>query len=272
MKTEIYVLTYDKKIKQKYDSKIYQPIVCGADSVKDTHNYLCDNTDDNISSLNEYYTELTGEYWAWKNSDADILGFCHYRRWYVKNLKLDKIDENDILADLKNHDIILPHHLKFNKTIYEFQKEVNLRHPDYDVEYEDYVQIESILEKYSPDYLEAYREVMYGDRLYFNNMFICKRELANEYFEWLFYVLEKIMNEFELEKYESRDKRIVGFISERLLTTFIVKNKLKIKEYYIYNDEFLFPHTFFIRAGLPKVYFITQKVYYFILDTMKMIK
>lgn len=272
MKTEIYVLTYNKKIKQNYDSDIYKPIVCGANSVENTYGYICDNTGDNISDLNEYYTELTGEYWAWKNSDADIIGFCHYRRWYVKNLKLDKLTKKDILDDLKKYDIILPHNFLFNKTVYEFQKEVNYRHPKYDVEYDDYVKIGKILDKYYPDYGEVYKKVMNGNKLYFNNMFICKRELANEYFEWVFDALEKIMEELDLTKYESRDKRIVGFISERLLTTFIVKNKLNAKEYFIYNDESLIPHMFFIRCGLPKLYFILQNAYYLFLDTKKLIK
>ena len=52
MNIEIYVLTYDKQIKQKYDPTIYKPIVCGANSVSATHGYLCDNTKDNISDLN----------------------------------------------------------------------------------------------------------------------------------------------------------------------------------------------------------------------------
>jgi len=42
---------------------------------------LNDNIGNNISNLNDYYCELTAQYWAWKNFQADYLGFYHYRRY-----------------------------------------------------------------------------------------------------------------------------------------------------------------------------------------------
>ena len=44
--------------------------------------FQCDNTGDNISSMNPYYCELTGMYWMWKNTSADIIGLVHYRRYF----------------------------------------------------------------------------------------------------------------------------------------------------------------------------------------------
>ena len=47
-----------------------------------------DNTGDNISLKNRCYCELTTQYWAWKNADADYYGFCHYRRFFTLSEKI----------------------------------------------------------------------------------------------------------------------------------------------------------------------------------------
>ena len=43
---------------------------------------LHDDEGVNISAENPRYCELTAQYWAWKNEDADYYGFCHYRRYF----------------------------------------------------------------------------------------------------------------------------------------------------------------------------------------------
>ena len=41
-----------------------------------------DDDGDTISEKNKSYCELTGQYWAWKNTSADYYGFLHYRRYF----------------------------------------------------------------------------------------------------------------------------------------------------------------------------------------------
>ena len=51
-----------------------------------------DDEGDNISQKNKTYCELTAQYWAWKNEDADYYGFFHYRRYLAFDPSLNKDD------------------------------------------------------------------------------------------------------------------------------------------------------------------------------------
>ena len=64
------------------DSKILIPIQVGAaGSARRFEQMLSDDTGDQISAKNPMYCELTAQYWAWKNLEADYYGFFHYRRY-----------------------------------------------------------------------------------------------------------------------------------------------------------------------------------------------
>ena len=60
----------------------YYPVMAGNLFVE-SKNIQGDDTGDNISDKNRYYSELTGIYWAWKNRKEDIVGCCHYRRYFT---------------------------------------------------------------------------------------------------------------------------------------------------------------------------------------------
>lgn len=259
---EIYVMTH-KEIEEEYDPSLYKPILNGSANVKQDYGYIRDDSGDNISKLHDYYGELTSEYWVWKNSKADIIGFCHYRRWYVKNLKLEKINKSDILKDLDEYDIILPNKLKFDDTLYVLQKKSDITDPNYDATYEDYLKVEKVLEKYFPEYVKYYREVMNGKEMWACTIFISKREKANEYFEWLFSVCDKLNDEIDLGKYNSRDPRVFAFISERLLNTYIVKNNMKVKEYPIIITEGgrKYPKLYVLFSRIPILYKLDTFLY-----------
>ena len=68
-------------------------------------------------------------------------------------------------------------------------------------------------------------------------MFICRKELADKYFEWLFDILDKAMDEIDFSSYGENQKRIFGFLSERLINVYVQKNNLKIKEKPIYIND-----------------------------------
>lgn len=57
------------------DSKILTPIHVGAAKAdRRFEQMLSDDTGDQISAKNPMYCELTAQYWAWKNLEADYYG------------------------------------------------------------------------------------------------------------------------------------------------------------------------------------------------------
>ena len=83
---------------QRIKSDILTPIHVGhaiaPEIVKNQlQDMIGDDTGDNISYKNLNYCELTALYWAWKNCDADYIGFMHYRRHLSFNLNT-KFKEN----------------------------------------------------------------------------------------------------------------------------------------------------------------------------------
>ena len=68
-----------------YEDDIFVPIQVGKNNSKVDLWILWDNTWDNISYLNDKYSELTQQYWVWKNYDltnVDYVWFFHYRRFF----------------------------------------------------------------------------------------------------------------------------------------------------------------------------------------------
>ena len=257
---KIYVLTHTM-IKENYDESLYVPLVNGSALLSDDFGYLRDDSGDNISELNNYYAELTGQYWAWKNSNVNIIGFCHYRRWLVRNLKFEKLSSNDILCDLDTYDIILPQksHLKYSlkKTIINGLKD----NPNYGAKWEDYIKLGDILKTKFPEYFPIYEMIMENKECYSGNIFITRKNLADEYFSWLFSVLDELKKEIDFMKYPEGNKRILGFFSETLLMVFVYKNNLSIKEHYLYLSERKFPIITFLNNKFPFFKSFERKIF-----------
>lgn len=84
--SSIKILTSFHKKTDLFVSKIVQPIQVGTDVNGIVYyKYFHDNVGEHISAKNRMYCELTAQYWAWKNLDADYYGFMHYRRYFSFN-------------------------------------------------------------------------------------------------------------------------------------------------------------------------------------------
>lgn len=225
MDIKILVATH-KKYNMSKDG-IYMPIHVGREGKEDL-GYQGDNTGDNISLKNPNYCELTGVYWAWKNLKCDYIGLCHYRRYFTnsnilqralnKNNKLDLIlNEKEIKNLLKKYDVILPK--KRNYYI-----ETIWSHYEHAHHIKDLEETKKIVEGIYPEYAESFNRVMSGKTLHLYNMFIMNKRDFDRYCEWLFNILFELEKRIDISNYDTYQKRIFGFLSERLFNVWCVKN------------------------------------------------
>ena len=227
----LYILAYDKEVDlSENDMNV---LYCGK----------TDNTGDNISNKNPYFVETTGIYWIWKNSDADIKGQMQFRRFL-------SINPNFISIILNDYDIITASPCKLDIPV-QFHYEIyhNI---------DDILDIKEILSKYYKEYLPSYdRYIKDGNILYYSNSFICTKKIYDDLCSFCFSVLEifenknkyyddKILTEHcketlnkwieeKRKNYSHNDvdminyqKRIFGYLFERLVILYIFHNGLKV--------------------------------------------
>lgn len=207
----------------------YVPIQVGKD-LNNKLNIQGDNSGDNISSKNRTFCELTALYWAWKNHfflDCTYVGLVHYRRYFAGReiiLKDKRIaSERELLTLLKSCDCIVPKKRNYCiESVYEHYKNAHY--------IKDLDLVRDIIGKYYPDYLYSFDSVMNGKKLSLFNMFIMKRDLFYHYCEWVFDILFKLESRIELCNYTDYQKRVFGFIAERLFNVYLLKNCILIKE------------------------------------------
>jgi len=212
------------------DDKMYIPIHVGAEGKKDL-GYLKDNTGKNISIKNPNYCELTALYWAYHNlEDYDYIGLNHYRRYFTNKSFLEKIKNKDkfkliltkeeILNIFEDSDIIVSSKQKLiTKNVYTKYKQQHY--------IKDLDKCGEIIEEMFPDYYDSFNKVMKSKKLSICNMFIMKKEDFIEYCDWVFPILFELEKDIDMENYSVLQKRVFGFLSERLFNVWLDKKQLK---------------------------------------------
>lgn len=240
------------------DNPLYIPVRCGATFDERTEEeiggMLGDDTGDNISEKRFTYNELTVMYWAWKNINADYYGLCHYRRYlsfsknqhYIKNQF--QLVESDVITEQQIE--------KFGLTKQDIQRIIYTQKPDvvlpeifnicqinnnaqytHRKRYEDDLgkkfsessinKLLDVIEELYPDYLEDAKEYYDGHEAYFCNCFVMKKDIFNEYCQWLFDILFSLEDKIDYSLLSMKKSRILGFFSEDLFSIYVMK---KIKE------------------------------------------
>lgn len=230
MKTIKIIIATHKKYQMPKDD-IYIPVHVGAEE-KEKIGYTPDNTNDNISSKNAFYCELTGLYWAWKNLNADYIGLSHYRRHFTcaKRIPKEENEKFDILLNreqvekiLEDTDIILPKKRKYYiENLYDHYKHTMYIEP--------LDETRKIIEEQCTEYLIEFDKLHKRTSAHMFNMFIMKKEYLDKYCEWMFEILFELEKRIDPKKYDSFHARYLGRISELLLDVWINTNNLSYKE------------------------------------------
>lgn len=219
MEVKIFTMTH-KKFAPPQEPE-YIPLHVGRASSADI-GYLGDDTGDSISGQNNYFGELTGVYWVWKNiQDADIIGICHYRRYFLnKDRQLMSCQEyQDILG---KYDIIVSNQMNAGVSYQDYYAEAH--------NVEDLFTAGRVLKEKYPEYAPYFDAALAGSSYYYGNLMVTTRQLFQSYAAWLFDILFEVQKRIDVSAYDLYNQRVFGFLSEQMLKVWIDKNKLKVYE------------------------------------------
>lgn len=219
MKIKIFTMTH-KKFPEPEDD-IYVPLHVGRASAGDL-GYLGDDTGDSISRWNNYYGELTGVYWVWKNEkEADVVGICHYRRFFL-NGQRKLMNREEYEEILKEYDIIVSNEIQADTNYLDYFGEAHNA--------KDLLTVGEVIEEKYPEYASCFQSAMKGNTYYYGNLMVTSRKLFETYAEWLFDILFEVEKRIDVESYDLYNQRVFGFLSEQMVKVWAEKNNLKIYE------------------------------------------
>lgn len=217
---------------------------------------LHDDEGEHISEKNKTYCELTAQYWAWKNDDADYYGFFHYRRYFAFDPKLERDDgwgniaydriseeaikemklQPEVMSDIiTRYDVISVKGRKYPR-IQEGGKLLDVYHeygvPSFQHRKDLDIALDVLAEKY-PEFLDASRSYMQSSVAHECNMFIMKREIYHAYCQWLFDILFEAEKRIDMTHYSVEEYRVMGYLAERLCGIYYtyLKQKKQIRTF-----------------------------------------
>ncbi len=217
------VVATHKQYAMPHDA-VYLPVFVGAALSGDAAvppGFARDDEGDGISAKNRSWCELTALYWAWRNTKADAVGLVHYRRHFRGRGGI--AGGAEICDALSRADAVLPKKRNyFIETTY--SQYVHAHHAA------DLDETRRILEERHPDFVPAFDAVMKSTSGHRFNMTVMKRPLLDDYCSWLFGVLSELERRLDISSYSDYDRRVFGFVAERLLDVYIIARKVNFAE------------------------------------------
>ena len=234
-------------------SALYVPVQVGAANTDiRLDGMIPDNQGDNISPLNGSFSELTAQYWAWRNTESDFVGACHYRRYFCfdglkhsdsKNdhmqIEVDRLcpgsiseynlDNDELIRKaISSYDAIVPEEWDVGTTETPRGIKTNVREhmKGYGLVKDDaFDLLEKIVNERFPEYAVDFHDYLYGKMYLGYSCFVMRRELFDRLCAFEFDVLMDFVNLHNDPDRTSTQMRLGGFLGEILFSTFILHIK-----------------------------------------------
>lgn len=226
------------------EDPLYMPLQVGAIG-REKFCAVCDDTGEHISQRNGSFCELTGLYWIRHNSDADVAGLVHYRRYFAGKRRFSRDRWNRILSEpelsrlMQKADILLP-----KKRHYVI--ETTLSHYAHVHHEKDLHETRAVIAQQCPQYLAAFDSVLNKRSGHRFNMFVMKRDILHEYCDWLFPILFELEKRIDISDYDAYNQRVFGFIGERLLDVWLMNQPYRCAELRVLETE---PPNWLVKGG-----------------------
>jgi hypothetical protein len=212
--------------------EIYKPIQVGARGKESIRNYQRDDSDNNISEKNPYFSELTALYWIWKNvHNAEYKGLVHYRRYFSSKKQSlmskgnfdDILDEHRLRELLSETNVIVPEKRHYYiETMYShYQHSHNIR---------DLELLRDEIHQQSPEFDSAFSQMAGSRSAHMFNMMVMKSDLFDSYCQWMFDILFALEDKIDLTNYNRQESRVFGYLSELMMDVWLDGNGIKYKE------------------------------------------
>ena len=216
---------------------------------KRPQNYLACNDKENIFYKERYYSELTFQYWYWKNmldtKKNNWIGFCQKRRFWSKIEITDQVFDNDNLkknllleipdeyncfdaiickpitvSEIKTiklfkrgwRNLIKNPSILFDKNIKNIALHFDMHH--------GFGHLDMAIEQLQQADREEFKYFVYNQNTFNPHiMFIAKHEIASNWFEVLFPWLERCEKKIGFKKLKGYDStRLYAYLAERYLS------------------------------------------------------
>lgn len=187
-----------------------------------------DNNGDHISQWNSQINECTALYWMWKNTDFEVLGLNHYRRFFKSEINSFMLQEAEIELWMDGFDLLVAKRAFSSQ----YTIEAGLKNNVCEEAFTEGMRcLNEVAKGMGAMDRAALQYVFCGHGIYPCNMFIASRKVMSEYCSWLFPILFQLLEKAEIkEEWDSYNKRIIGFIAERLFTVWVIQQKYRVKE------------------------------------------